>query len=333
MNESSLPLIIEAEELAQALPEENLLLVTVCGPQVYLAHHVPGSLLIQPGELVSGIEPATGKLPSAERLSELFSRVGLTADRHVVAIDDEGGGWAGRLIWTLDVLGHQRYSFLNGGVLAWAGAGLPLESGNREGKARPFEARQQGQQGDTHSPESAPERDTHRDLTTRGHPPSRPLEGDTHRAQPKGDTHFRAQKGDTHGFEARIDRSPIADKQQVLDQLDDPDSIVWDARSAEEYAGIRVTARRNGHIPGAVNLDWLELLDRRNHFRLKPLDVLRPRLAELGIVPGKKIITHCQTHHRSGLSYLVGKALDLDIRAYDGSWSEWGNAGDTPIEN
>ena len=271
MTENRLPLIVEPEELEAALPDENLLLITVCQPRVYLAHHVPGSLLIQPGELVSGIEPATGKLPSAERLSELFSRAGLAPERHVVAIDDEGGGWAGRLIWTLDVLGHSRYSFLNGGVIAWAGAGLPLESGLREGEARPFEA--------------------------------------------------------------VIGRSPIADRQQVLDQLDDPGSIVWDARSAEEYAGVRVTARRNGHIPGAVNLDWLELMDRHRDLRLRPLEELRARLAELGIVPGRKIITHCQTHHRSGLTWFTGKALGLDIRAYDGSWSEWGNADDTPVEN
>ena len=265
------PLIVEPEELEAALPDDNLLLITVGQPRNYLAHHVPGSLLIQPGELVSGIEPATGKLPSAERLGELFSRAGLAPQRHVVAIDDEGGGWAGRLIWTLGVLGHTRHSFLNGGVIAWAGAGLPLESGPREGEARPFTA--------------------------------------------------------------RIDRSPIADKQQVLQQIGDPGSIVWDARSAEEYTGVRLTARRNGHIPGAVNIDWLELMDRQRDLRLRPPAELRALLEESGIVPGKKIITHCQTHHRSGLSWFAGKALGLDIRAYDGSWSEWGNADDTPVEN
>ena len=271
MTEERLPLLLEPVDLAPSLPDESLLLVTVCQPQAYLAHHVPGSLLVQPGELVSGIAPATGKLPEAERLSALFSRLGLDTDRHVIAIDDEGGGWAGRLIWTLDVLGHRRYSLLNGGALAWAAAGLPLESGQSPETAKPYQA--------------------------------------------------------------QIDRAPIADKQQVLDQLDDPDSIVWDARSAEEYLGLRATARRNGHIPGAVNLDWLELMDRHNDFRLKPLPELRQRLEQLGIGAGRKIITHCQTHHRSGLAYVAGKALGLDIRAYDGSWSEWGNADDTPVES
>ncbi|MBT3897162.1 MAG: sulfurtransferase, partial [Gammaproteobacteria bacterium] len=46
----------------------------------------------------------------------------------------------------------------------------------------------------------------------------------------------------------------------------------------------------------------------------------------------KKIITHCQTHHRSGLTYLIGKSLGYDIKAYPGSWSEWGNHPDTPVE-
>jgi len=59
---------------------------------------------------------------------------------------------------------------------------------------------------------------------------------------------------------------------------------------------------------------------------------MRELLAQLGIDDTKRIITHCQTHHRSGLTYFIGRWLGLDIRAYHGSWSEWGNDPDTPIE-
>ena len=55
-------------------------------------------------------------------------------------------------------------------------------------------------------------------------------------------------------------------------------------------------------------------------------------LNDLGLTTDKKIITHCQTHHRSGLTYLIGKSLGYDIKAYPGSWSEWGNHPDTPVE-
>ena len=93
-----------------------------------------------------------------------------------------------------------------------------------------------------------------------------------------------------------------------------------------------MTALRNGHIPGAANLNWLDLQDRGNGLRLKPLPEIERQLNELRISKDKKVITHCQTHHRSGLTYLVGKALGYDIKAYDGSWSEWGNDLKVPIE-
>jgi len=63
-------------------------------------------------------------VPPVEFLSKLFSALGLTRDTHVVAYDDEGGGWAARLLWTLELIGHTRYSYLNGGIHAWRDAGL-----------------------------------------------------------------------------------------------------------------------------------------------------------------------------------------------------------------
>ena len=270
MSDSDLPLILETDTLASLPVTDNVLLVAVCSKNVFLSGHIPGAQLIEPAELVSGSKPAVGKLPSAERLSQLFSRIGLTADKHVIAYDDEGGGWAGRLIWTLDVLGHHRASYLNGGLVAW---------------------RQSGQ----------------------------PLSGEPSEATPST-------------YEAVIDASQIATRQDVEAQIAEPKTLVWDARSREEYVGSKLSSQRGGHIPGAFNLDWLELMDRDKALRLKPLAEIRQRLQSLGVGPDTALITHCQTHHRSGLSYLVGRALDLNIRAYDGSWSEWGNLADTPIE-
>ncbi|UYM17926.1 sulfurtransferase [Endozoicomonas euniceicola] len=68
---------------------------------------------------MAGTPPATGKLPPVKQLEDLFSRLGYTGNEHIVVYDDEGGGWAGRFIWTLDVIGHKNYSYLNGGIHAW----------------------------------------------------------------------------------------------------------------------------------------------------------------------------------------------------------------------
>jgi thiosulfate/3-mercaptopyruvate sulfurtransferase len=262
------PIIVEPEQLQSELSNSRLLIVDLCRESAYAKLHLPGAIHVSPLELICGIKPATGKLPDIKQLSDLFSRIGLRADHHLVAYDDEGGGWAGRFLWTLDVIDHPAHSYLNGGLTAWIAENRPVES-------RP------------NQPDAAP-------------------------------------------VTVAINRQPMVDKEYLLAHLDDPNVVIWDARSASEYNGSNMQAARGGHIPGAINLDWLDTMDRDRDLRIR--SDMEDILSNLGISRDKEVITHCQTHHRSSLTYLIGKSLGYSIKAYDGSWSEWGNDPHTPIE-
>lgn len=133
--------------------------------------------------------------------------------------------------------------------------------------------------------------------------------------------------------EYEYNSNKIADKSFILENINNPQVVIWDTRTKEEYQGVKPRANRNGHIPGAVNLNWLETIDMQNGLRFKPRHVLKDLLQSKGITPDKTIVPHCHTHHRSAHSSILLKYLDYEhVRAYPGSWSEWGNSTDTPIE-
>lgn len=118
----------------------------------------------------------------------------------------------------------------------------------------------------------------------------------------------------------------------LLAHLQDERRVTWDARSPEEYRGERQSARRAGHIPGAVNYEWKRALQDEETYRLRDLNAIRQELADLGIHLDKDVITHCQTHQRSSFTWLLGRLLGFgEIRAYPGAWIEWGNREDTPV--
>ena len=268
-----LPLLIEAEELNQALSgpdKDKFLLVDLGSEERFIQAHLPGARLVVPGETQSG-PPVPGFAPSDERLSSLMQRIGLQTDSHVIVYDDEGGGWAGRFIWLLDEIGHNRYSYLNGGIHAWAAENLPLESGFVTHPASSIEVHTSGQ----------------------------------------------------HSVTA----------EDIIASLDTASLQIWDARSPMEYHGEAIYAAKGGHIPGACNYEWTNAMDQARNLRLKPFEQILTELAEVGIDPNKDTITHCQSHHRSGLSYLLAKLLNFkSIRAYAGSWAEWGNHPTTPTQ-
>jgi thiosulfate/3-mercaptopyruvate sulfurtransferase len=265
-----LPLVVEPETLEAHLADEDLLVIDLGPRDVYEDLHVPGAVHLDHRRLSSGEAPATGGLPDEDALAEVLTDIGLEPRHHVVAYDDEGGGWASRLLWILDVVGHRRHSLLNGGLCAWLTEGHPTEEDERA--------------------------------------PGSP------------------------GAAFSCSRRAWVDKAELLARLGDPRVAIIDSRTPGEYAGRDVRAARGGHVPGAVNLDWQSTIDRARRLRLKPEPVLRETLEGLGVTPDKEVIVYCQTHHRSSHTYVMLKALGYpSVRAYPGSWAEWGNSPETPV--
>ncbi len=271
MSASSPPLILSPEQLETSLGKEPWFIVDLSKPDLYQQSHIPGAVHLDYAQLVTARPPVMGLLPENNVLSALFSRLGLTPDTHVVAYDDEGGGRAARLLWTLDVVGHSHYSLLDGGRQAWLAEGRPVRSGQESRPASDYRVTDQS--------------------------------------------------------------AARADLTYIQAHLRDPGVVLIDARSPQEYSGQKRLAERGGHIPGALNVDWVTTMDMQNNLRLKPAEELRLALTQRGVTPDKEVIVYCQTHHRSAHTYIVLKSLGYNkIKGYPGAWSEWGNHRDTPIE-
>ena len=266
-------LLIDAELLVSHLGNDKLRIVDLSRASVYDQLHIPHALHLKPKFLVRQDEQATGLLPDVEGLQELIRYLNISPEHHVVVYDDEGGAWAGRLIWNLNCLGFENTSLLNGGIHAWLAAGLPTTS-----EVEQFE------------------------------PVSALVQVDQAKIQ-----------------QYRIEYA------ELLEKVQSSQVQLWDCRTEDEYTGLRLAARRGGHIPNALHFEWSTALNRENHLRLHPLERTQQRLEQLGFNLNEPVVVYCQSHHRSGLAYILGRLLGWNIQAYDGAWSEWGNRLDSPI--
>lgn len=136
------------------------------------------------------------------------------------------------------------------------------------------------------------------------------------------------------------DDSIRAFRSYVEQHLNQPNAALIDVRSPGEYSGElyhapgypQEGAQRKGHIPGAANIGWGKAL--REDGTFKSPDELRKLYENEGITPEKEVITYCRIGERSSHTWFVLTQLlgYPNVRNYDGSWTEWGNAVGLPIE-
>ena len=113
-----------------------------------------------------------------------------------------------------------------------------------------------------------------------------------------------------------------------------------DVRSPQEYSGELIAmagyeqegAQRGGHIPGAASVPWAQAVQEDGTF--KTADDLTELYSQKGVVDGSPIIAYCRIGERSAHTWFVLHELlgHDDVKNYDGSWTEWGNMVNVPIE-
>ena len=145
---------------------------------------------------------------------------------------------------------------------------------------------------------------------------------------------YRPVRPTANQLEPRLNegvRAVLDDVSRAMEGARAGDAVtLLDLRSQDEFNGLPEVDERPGHIPGAVNLVWQQLVDGNDSFLL-PESSLRRLLEIRGVLEDAPVIAYCRSGIRASVGYLALKQLGYDVKLYDGSYLEWMNRG-MPVE-
>jgi thiosulfate/3-mercaptopyruvate sulfurtransferase len=132
-------------------------------------------------------------------------------------------------------------------------------------------------------------------------------------------------------FKTAERREVLATANDVLRSLDKKDTAILDTRSDGEHFGTLVRAARGGAIPHSIHIEWTDNLDTDGKFKSNA--DLKTMYEKAGITPDKEVYSYCQGGYRAAHGYIALRMLGYPkVRNYIGSWKEWGDRTDLPLE-
>jgi len=122
----------------------------------------------------------------------------------------------------------------------------------------------------------------------------------------------------------------LVDKEYVLNSLKTRSAEVVDARMKRFYDGDPTGNPRDGHITGALNLAYTDMIDSVNN--IKPTEVLLKNFQAVLPDKSKEVVTYCFIGQTASVIYLTGRSLGYNVKVYDGSMQEWSRIPELPME-
>ncbi len=350
-------ILISAEEAVKLIGDPKVMFVSGDSEDVYQLGHIKGSVEMYAHHLhhadINGRMHCAPLFRCLDDAEHFIGSKGISNDMTIIAYDDFKGPNATGVYFFFKSYGHKNVKVLNGGraaIMAIDPAQKKYDEAYGELKehkralkdaSKELKEAKKGQSGLTKEQMATLENSVKSEESKVAALEKSIAEIEGELLVVRGDEHVEPKK--YHISQEGIDLSYIAGKDELKHAMEDilkngksSKYVIVDSRSMAEIIGERKmdNVARGGHIPGSTLLEWSKLSDLDNKLSFKKAAELKAVFDHYDITPDKTVYAYCQVG--AGRSTEIITALKLlgykNVKAYSGSWDEWGNDMNLPLK-